>query len=140
MVGLQKAGDDYSNYHLWIAWILADMALIGFNAGSRVYRRMRDAEKYRLVPRVVLAMTTCVVWTYWTYIIHNRFQKWEARVGRRRRECRAPMLQHSSELRDEPHLHLLDPDQFLLDVLPFYLGPTESLCRACTPGPVALYS
>ncbi|EWG51609.1 hypothetical protein FVEG_16820 [Fusarium verticillioides 7600] len=80
LVNLLSDIDAYPNYHLWIAWILADLALMGFGAASQIYRKVRDnqAERYRLIPRTVLACVTWALWIYWTYLILTRFQAFEA--------------------------------------------------------------
>ncbi|KAF4448446.1 hypothetical protein F53441_8170 [Fusarium austroafricanum] len=80
LVNFLSDRDAYPNYHLWIAWILADLALMGFSAASVVYRRVRNnqTQKHRLIPRIILAGITWALWMCWTCLILGRFQTWEA--------------------------------------------------------------
>ncbi|KAI8676071.1 hypothetical protein NCS57_00510500 [Fusarium keratoplasticum] len=79
LVNLLSDIDAYPNYHLWIAWILADLAIMGFGAASQVYHKIRynEAERYRLIPRTILAGVTWALWMCWTCLILDRFRAWE---------------------------------------------------------------
>lgn len=80
LVNLLSDINNHPTYHLWIAWILADLAIMGFSAASQVFRKVRDnrTERYRLIPRTALACVTWVLWMYWTCLILKRFRALEA--------------------------------------------------------------
>jgi hypothetical protein len=81
---LSKIAQDnqYPLYHIFLARSLANLAILGHNASSFVYKKMRSCKKWSLYLRWFLSAVAVVLYLCWSAITLHRFEAWESRDGR----------------------------------------------------------